>query len=185
MTLSTINYEVMVDWDGTDWAGVPDFSEDIDDISADVAYIDWSRGKDDEEGNAPASTLQVQMRYGLHSKYSLYNAASPLYGKIRPWLIIRVRAIHTATAHPVFFGFISSIKVNPHPSKQEVIFYVTDGIDLLARQLITQDYESKSKMSDGEAVESVLNVAGWSANRRDIDITGGADLLNYPDSYVY
>ena len=179
MSAPEITYEVYVDWDGTDWQATPDFSEGIDDISNDVSYIDISRGKEREEGNAPASFMQVKMKSGLHAKYSLYNTGSVLYGKIRPWLVIRARAVHSAVTYPIFFGFISSIKVNPHLNKQSVTIYATDGMDVLARQLITQDYEDRTVMTDGAAVGLVADAAGWSATKRDIDVDGG-DILNYP-----
>lgn len=181
---SEIEWEVMVDWDATDWAADPDFSEDIDDISEDVNFNGWQRGKDTEEGNAPSGIHEIRIKAGLHAKYSIYNTSSPLYGKIRPWLPIRIRAIHDENTYPVFKGFISSIKVDPHPDKQEVYFYVTDGTDLLARQLITQDYDNREQMSDGEAINKVLDAAGWSSTQRDIDTSGG-DILNYPLTGVY
>ena len=184
MSAPEIIYEVYVDWDGTDWQATPDFSQAIDDISDDVAYIDISRGKEREEGNAPASFMQVKIKAGLHEKYSLYNASGVLYGKIRPWLVIKVIATHSVIEYPLFYGFISSIKVNPLPSKQEVIIYATDGMDLLARQLISQDYENRTVMTDGAAVGLVADAAGWSAAKRDIDIDGG-DILNYPITGAY
>jgi hypothetical protein len=188
---SPITYEVFVDWDGTDWAAAPDFSEAIDDISDDVAYIDMARGKDSEEGNAPAATLQIKMKAGLCAKYSPFNAGSVLWDagvgatRIRPWLIVRIIATHLTIPYARFFGFISSIKIDPRPDRQQVTLYVTDGTDLLARQLIGQDYDDKTEMSDGEALERILNAAGWSATRRTLDTSGGADLLRYPETFSY
>lgn len=182
---SEITWEVMVDWDSTDWSAEPDFSEDIDDISDDVIYDGWFRGKNLEEGNAPAGTFDLRIKPGLHEKYSLYNSSSPLYGKIRPWLPIRIRAIHNSITYAVFRGFISSLKVNPRPDKQQSYMYITDGSDLLARQLVTQDFNNREKMSDGDAVGKVLDAAGWSATQRDVDNDGGDDLVNYPQTGVY
>jgi hypothetical protein len=184
MTLSSISYEVMVDWDATNWAHDPVFSGD-DDISDDVSYIETVRGKETEEGNAPAATLQIRLKAGLCADYSPYNVASPYYDRIRPWLTVRIRATHNAVEYPVFFGFISSIKVDPRPDRQTVILYVTDGTDLLARQMITQDPEDTDSISDGEAIERVLDAAGWSPTRRNIDTNGGDDLLNYPATHPY
>lgn len=188
---SPITYEVMVDWDGTDWKVDPDFSEAIDDISDDVAYINTTRGKDSEEGNAPAATLQIKMKAGLCSKYSPFNVASVLWDagvgatRIRPWLIVRIIATHLTIPYAVYFGFLSSIKIDPRPDKQQVTLYVTDGTDLLARQIITQDYDNKTEMSDGDAIDKVLDAAGWSATRRALDTSGGTDLLKYPETYQY
>ena len=182
---SEITWEVMVDWDATDWAVTPDFTQAIDDISADINFSGWQRGKNTEEGNAPAGTHEIKLTPGLHQKYSIYYVPSPLHNKIRPWLPIRIRAMHDGNTYNVFSGFISSIKVDPHPSKQMVYIYVTDGSDLMARQLITQDYDTRTQMSDGEAVERVLDSAGWDPLKRNIDIDGGGDLLQYPQTGEY
>jgi hypothetical protein len=180
---SVITWEVMIDWDATDWAATPDFSEGYDDISADVKSVRWVRGKDVEAGNAPASTLEIRITPGLCSYYSP-ETSDTLSGLIRPWLPIRVRTTGTFT-HNIFFGYISKIAINPHTEVQSVYLYCTDGIDLLARQLITQDWDTRTSMSDGDAITAIADVAGWSATRRDIDVDGGADLLNYPSVHVY
>ncbi|MCJ7669564.1 MAG: hypothetical protein MUO61_03485 [Dehalococcoidia bacterium] len=184
MTLSAITYEVMIDWDATNWADDPVFSGD-DDISDDVAYIEIVRGKETEEGNAPAATLQIRLKAGLCADYSPYNITSPYHDRIRPWLPVRIKATHNAVVYPVYFGFISSIKIDPRPDRQTVTLYVTDGTDLLARQMVTQDPEHRTKVSDGDAIERILDAAGWSTVRRNIDKDGGDDLFNYPNTYNY
>jgi len=180
-----IQYEVMIDWDSTQWSDTPTFAGD-DDISDDWAYMDLTRGKEKEEGNAPASYLQIRMKAGLHEKYCIYNVVSTLYDRLRIWLPVRVRASYTTPAvwKPVFFGYISSIKINPSPNKQEVILYVTDGLDLLARQVLKQNDEEKTAQSPGQAINLIANAAGWSASRRTVDTSESA-TLSYPDTGVY
>jgi len=175
-----IVYEVMIDWDMADWAADPDFSEDYDDISADVMTISWVRGEDREEGNSPASTLELKIKGSLYAKYSPYNIGGDLYGKLLPWRIVRARAVHDENTYNVFFGFISKIKVNPYLDEPEVYIYCTDGLDLLARNVMTQNYEERTTESDGDAVGQVLDVAGWSSTRRDLDIDGG-EIFQYPE----
>jgi hypothetical protein len=182
-----MKYEVCVDWDATNWADEPDFSEDYDNISGDLAedtanYIDWTRGKDREGGNAPAAVLNLKMRPGLCEKYSPWTTGI-LIGKVRPWLPIRVRAIiGSLDPIPVYFGFISKITIVPHRDIQSVSFYCTDGTDLLARQVVTQDNTTKTTGSDGAAVHKLLDAAGWPTSRRNIDETGGDDLVAYPNT---
>jgi len=185
-----MTFEVFVDWDATNWADAPDFSESYDDISGDVDLggvcgLDWNRGKQIEEGNAPAATLTISLRKGLCQRYSPFTTDADLAGKIRPWLPVRVRAYHLGAFVAVYFGFISSININPAPGVESVTFYCTDGTDLLARQLITQDPEDKEICSDGQAMHKILDAAGWSRDRRDIDMDGGSDLLAYPQSSAY
>ena len=180
----TVVHEIMIDWDATDWAADPTFSDD-DDISDDVLDMRIVRGKETEEGNAPAATLELRIRPDLVLKYSPFNAAGPLYERIRPWLPVRVRTVHDGTTYPVYFGFISSIQIDPSGDNPSVSLYCTDGTDLLARQMITQDWDNRTPMSDGAAIGLIADAAGWSATRRDIDTDGGADLLNYPGIQVY
>jgi len=176
---SEIVYEIMVDWDMTDWADAPDFSEGIDNISNDVAAVSWIRGEDREEGNSPASTLELKIVGSLYEKYSPFNAAGDLYGKLLPWRIVRIRSIHDGNTYNVFFGYISRIRINPNPDNPEVYIYCTDGLDLLARNLVKQDYSTRTTETDGAAVGELLDAAGWSATRRDIDVDGG-DIFQYP-----
>ena len=187
--MTNVTFEVMVDWDADNWADEPDFSESYDDISGDVdtggvCGLDWQRGKQKEEGNAPAATLTIKLRKGLCDKYSPFTTDADLTGKIRPWLPIRARAYHGAFI-AVYFGFIERISYNPALGVQSVTFYCTDGTDLLARQLITQDPTDKEVCSDGQAIHKILDAASWSRDRRDIDMDGGDDLLAYPNSTSY
>lgn len=178
-----LTYEVKVDWDMVDWAADPDFSEGIDDISSYVKAVSFSKGKDKELGNIPASTVEIILR-NEDGRFSPPNASSPLYGKLLPWRMIRLRIQHDSIWYPRFFGYISKYKIEPHPERQVAYIYATDGMDLLARQIITQDEDDKTKMSDGAAVGKVLDAAGWSATRRDIDTDGG-EITEYPACYVF
>ena len=185
-----MTFEVCVDWDATNWADEPDFSEAYDNISDDVdtggvVGLSWERGKQKEEGNAPAATLTVNLRKGLCQKYSPFTTDADLTGKIRPWLPIRVRAYHLGGYIAEYFGFIERMSFDPSLGAQSVSFYCTDGTDLLARQLITQDPTSKEICSDGQAMHKILDAAGWSRDRRSIDMDGGDDLLAYPTSSSY
>lgn len=185
-----MTFEVMVDWDATDWTDDPDFSESYDDISGDVDIggivgLSWERGKQKEEGNAPAATLMVKLRRGLCQRYSPFTTDADLAGKVRPWLPIRVRAYHLGAYTTEYTGFIERISYDPSLAAQSVTFYCTDGTDLLARQLITQDPTDKEICSDGEAIHKILDGAGWPRTRRDIDLDGGSDLLAYPNSTSY
>lgn len=185
-----ITYEVCIDWDATNWAATPDFSESYDTIAGIVGadginLVNIQRGKQKEEGNAPAATCEIRMRPGFHEKYSPFTTDANLQGKIRPWLPVRVRAYYDSTYIPLYFGYISAIRIKPHADVQSVVFYCTDGIDLLARQMITQDPNDTEECSDGDAIEKILDAAGWPQSRRSIDTSGGDNLLNYPACTAY
>jgi len=190
--MAAVQYDVYVDWDATDWGATPNFMQSYDRISGDVGtdginYITWKRGKEREEGNAPAALLEIRLTPGLDivEKYSPFTEGI-LEGKIRPWLPVKVTATpEGGTTEPVYFGYIQRIHCDPHPGNPTVSIYCTDGTDLLARQVLTQDMESKEICSDGDAVHKVLDAAGWPVARRDVDQRGGNDLLGYPDTYAY
>ena len=57
--------------------------------------------------------------------------------------------------------------------------YCTDGMDLLARNMVTQDETNRAKVNDGEAVGKVLDAAGWPVAKRSID-TEGSSIVEYP-----
>ena len=180
----SITYEVKVDWDATDWMATPDFSQGIDDISSYVKTIYIDRGKKVELGNTPAGTLDITLN-NSDKRFSPPYAAGPLYEKIRPWLPVRVRAIVSGGALITFYaGFISKISVNPHKSVQEAYLYCTDGMDLLARNMVAVDKSDRSMVTDGAAIGRVLDGAGWPADKRNIDTDTGA-IVNYPTTTEY
>ena len=176
-----IVYEVHVDWDAVNWLNVPDFTDGIDDITAYVKnkfYIDG--GKKVELGNSPAGTLDLILN-NADKRFSPVYAASPLYGKMRPWLPVRVQGTVTGGAAIVIYtGYISRISCNPHLDIQEAYLYCTDGLDLMARNMVTVDQGQRTEMSAGDAVGHVLDAAGWSTSKRSIDTDGG-NILNYPN----
>jgi hypothetical protein len=175
----SITYEIMVDWDATDWRDVPDFSEAIDDITRFVKRVYPDRGEKLELGNYPAGTLDLIL-INTDKRFSPPYAAGPLFGKIRPWLPVRVRATITGgSILPVYFGYIADIEVDPHLDVQEAYLYCTDGLDLMARNMISVDTGDRTAMTDGEAVNKVADAAGWPAGRRAIDVDT-PPIVNYP-----
>lgn len=176
----SITYEVMVDWNATDWLATPTFAG-IDDISSYVKTIYIDRGKGVELGNIPAGTLDITLN-NSDKRFSPPYAAGPLFGKMRPWLPIRVRAtINGGGAITFFTGFISRISVNPHMGIQEAYLYCTDGMDLLARNMVSVDKGERSMVTDGGAIGYVLDGAGWSTSKRILDVDTGA-IVNYPST---
>ena len=179
MTLPVITYEYMVDWDAVDWRATPDFLDAIDDISDYVKEGYGNRGKDSEQGNSPAGTLDITLE-NSDKRFSPPYAGSPLFGKMRPWLPVRVRATVTGVGtETIYTGFISKITVNPDIDVQKAHLYCTDGMDLLARQMVTQDNESRTQMTDGAAIGVILDASGWPSTKRSIDTDAGS-VVKYP-----
>jgi hypothetical protein len=183
---SKIQYEIMIDWDATDWSAVPDYSEDYDDVISDLQNITRAMGKDQSTGNCPAATCDILLR-NYTGKYSPGNVDSPIYGLLRPWLPVRVRAEFPAESESwttIFTGFISRIKVEPYMDRQTIYLYCTDGLDFLSRVTTAQDWNDRTSMTDGEAVGKILDSAGWSATKRTLDVDGG-DITQYPTTTEY
>lgn len=153
-------YQVYVDWDCADFAGVHDFTTAIDDISADVKHIRISRGKDKDSNTYPAATMEMVLE-NSSGKYYPTATSGDLVGKVRLWLPVKVEATYATVVYPLYYGYINRITAYPIKSKQDIYFYATDGIDLLAKTIVTQDMDHKVVMNDGEATSAVLNAASW------------------------
>lgn len=180
-----ISYNFYVDWDCTNWSDAPDFSQPDDDITSYVKKYSIERGKNQELGNALAGTLDLTLN-NTSRDFTPTNVIGKFYSTIRLWLPILMTATIGEDEPQIFYlGFISEIKIDPHPQAVEAYFYCTDGMDLLARQLITQDPDNLQAMSDGTAINQILDAAGWSADNRNIDMDGGDTLLEYPTTYPY
>jgi len=176
-----ITYSFHVDWDATDWKATPDFTQAIDDITDYVKSHYIERGKNQEQGNNQAGTLDLTL-LNSDKRFSPTYAASPILtagGAIRPWLPIRARATVGGATKTIYTGFISRIRVDPRLDVQEAYMYCTDGMDLLARNMVTQDETNRAKVNDGEAVGKILDAAGWPVSKRTID-TSGSSIVEYP-----
>lgn len=178
-----ITYQVLVAWEFSNWNQTPTFEGDYDDITADVKSISWTRGKEREAGNILAATLELRLR-NFDGMYTPTNEDSPLFRYMKPYKQIKVIAAHNEIDYPLFYGYISKYQIKPHWETKETYIYCTDGMDLLARQMLTQDYNDRKSMKDGEAITKILDVAGWNTSRRAIDASGGASL-EYPTLYEF
>jgi len=174
---------VYVDWDATHWNRTPDFSQLIDNITTYVKSVDIRRGMKTEYGNTPAGTCQIVLD-NSSKRFSPVYTSSPLYGKVRPWLPMKVTGTVDSSTYNIYTGFISRITCIPHAQKQEAVLYCTDGTDLLARQIARQQADDRTTGTDGDAIEALLNVAGWSSSKRSIDTNGGS-IVQYPKTAVY
>ncbi|MCJ7744110.1 MAG: hypothetical protein MUO99_06070 [Dehalococcoidales bacterium] len=186
-----ITYDVRIDWDCTDWAGVHDFSDPVgartyDDISEYVkSPIRIARNKQPDDWVYPAATLELKLN-NISGIFYPTLVTGALYGKIRIWLPIRIIATYNAVDYPLYYGFLNKLACYPIRDKGHVYLYATDGIDVLAKSIIIQDMDDKTTIgvvSDGAAVHLLLDAGGWGA-RHTIDVTGG-NIISMPDTFVY
>lgn len=174
---------VYVDWDATHWNRTPDFSQLIDNITSYVKTVDIRRGQKTEYGNTPAGTCQIVLD-NSSKRFSPVYTSGALYGKIRPWLPMKVTDTVDSSTYNLYTGFISRISCMPNAQKQEAVFYCTDGTDLLARQIARQQSDQRTQGTDGAAIAALLDVAGWSSSRRSIDTDGGS-LVQFPRTETF
>jgi len=153
-------YHIYVDWNCPDFAGPHDFSQAIDDITADVKHFRISRGKDKDSNTYPAATLELVIE-NSGGQYYPTATEGDLVGLVRLWLPVKVTAVFGGTTYPLYYGYINRITAYPIRDKQSIYFYCTDGIDLLSKTIVVQDMDDKTVMNDGEATHQVLNAAGW------------------------
>ena len=190
MTPSSLAIKLFVDWDCQDWAGTHDFSQSIDDISADVTKIRVTRSFDRQNLTYPAATLEMTLK-NENGQYYPTNQASPLYPKIRIWLPVKLQIAWThivegspqTDTYDRFYGYLNRILAYPK-KKGYVYFYATDGTDLLAKTIIVQDMDRPTQKTDGAAINDILDAAGWNADRRNIDLTGGT-ITHWPLTFEY
>jgi len=176
--MADITYSVCVDFDSVEWSATPDFTTSGDDITADVKSIRIDRGYDREEGSSPAATAEIILENSAGNYYPTLSTGD-YYGKIRIWLPVQIKATHNEVEYDLYRGFISRIQCSPHWEDKTAYFYCTDGTDLLAKIIVTQDMDTKTAKTDGAAIEEVLDACGWSATLRDIDVDGG-DIIDMP-----
>jgi hypothetical protein len=153
-------YHIYVDWDCADFAGVHNFTEEYDDITADVKHFRISRGKDKDSNTYPAATLEMVLE-NSSGKYYPTATTGDYVGKVRLWLPVKVEAVFGGTTYPLYYGYINRITAYPIRDKQSIYFYCSDGSDLLTKTIVVQDMDHKTVMNDGEATHQVLNAAGW------------------------
>jgi hypothetical protein len=190
-----ITYEVFIDWGlptgAYDWAAAPSFTLPEDDISDDVSFVGLTSGKNAEAGNTAASTWEIRLRpevlvEGVKTKvclkYSPFNAAGPLYGRLLPMRHVRARALYDGNYYLLFTGFISGFHLEPDANSSEgaASIYCTDGLDILARQIVNQDYDNRQSVDAGGAIGLLADTAGWPETLRSF--ASGDTAFEYPES---
>jgi hypothetical protein len=187
--LSAIAYSIMVAWNTVGWQETPPWNGEYDDITADLTsdgygYLrnySFTRGKDKESGNNLAATLELELNNADH-KYTPTYTTSPLNGLLLPMKQIKITVTFLEVEYPLFYGFITKYQIKPGPGDKYAYLYCTDGMDMLARALVGQDYNTRTDTSDDEAVGKILDASGWNPARRTLDTTSGVKF-NYPETY--
>lgn len=169
----TNTYRVLVDWDNDG-----NFLGTYDDIVDDCLSIQVRRGRDYASqltGNSTAGTLRATLK-NADGKYSPNNVSSPIYGKIRP--ACRVAFALNSGSFPYSFpitfdetpmwtGRLINIRPSPASTQLNTAEFEAEG-PLGYINDFTPDTQMKTNIRTSDAVEEILDKAGWSATERDI-----------------
>jgi hypothetical protein len=169
--MAAIAYSVYIDWDndGTVDSGAFEANENV---SANVlgmrTSLEFTYGRDTPRALSGIQPAEVSFELNNVSKiYSPDNASSALFGNLGPGKPVLIRATHSAVTYDLFRGFIDEYNIDPFREAKSVSI---TAVDILAKlggiQVSTGLF---SGIQTGTAIGKVLDAAGWSASKRDID----------------
>ena len=152
-----------------DWNNDGDFSDANEDCTADLLSVQTTLGRDFASqiaGDVSTGTLVAYM-LNLTGKYSTFNTSSPIYGSILPNRPVRLRTTAPGP-YTLWQGFISRIEPDVQVGPYNTVrLYAVGGIELLANATVTP--EASTGDLTGTLIGLVLDEAGWSATKRNID----------------
>lgn len=157
--MSAISWEVAIDWNGDGTF------EDVHTSSSgsleDVAIRAGRERAGDEFAGASASfTLE-----NPDGRYSRYNAASPLYGYLRPGAAVRIRATHAAVTYQRFLGELEepdeSYTAEGVPA---VKFQAQGAFERLRRGSVRLSLQENKRVD--QILGAICDAAAWPAGRR-------------------
>lgn len=152
----------------------PDPGDDItDDDLSDGITITY--GRDQSRQLSPGAAGSMSLRVNNSSrKYSPENAASALYGSLDPARNAQAKVTFAGSTTYLFTGRIDDFDVKVSRGDRSVSFSFLDSLALLQGiKLSTPLYQT---IRTGEAVNAVLDAAGWTGPR---DIDYGATVIPF------
>lgn len=178
--MAAVTYTVQIDWnnDGSVAAGSPTTNEDVTaNVLAVRTPLSWTFGRDDARSLSAIKPGELTIELKNTSKlYSPDFAAGALFGNLGPGKPVLVKAVHNAITYNLFWGYIDSFDLTPGPKAEaSVVLGVQDVLGRLAEQNVTTTlYQS---IQTGDAIDAVLDAAGWSGSLRDI--SSGATTIRW------
>lgn len=157
-----------------DWAKNNSWTDVGDDVTARVRPVSGavtaSYGRAQFTALTPITAGQGSVVLDNSSRdYSPRNAASPLYGKLKPARPVRIQRTVGGTTYTIFRAHTDSTPINPDVSAKRVTLVLVDSLaDLRDVTISTQLY---SGIRTGEAIGKVLDAIGWTGGR-DLDLGG-------------
>lgn len=173
--MDVATYRYLVDWNNGPSLSppIPPFGGTYDDISAYVLKAEWSYGSDTGmPGSSKAGSCTITLDNST-SIFSSYNTGSVISGKVLPG--IRVRVLMDEWI--MWQGFLDSIVpvVGELVSVSTAVLQAYGPLQQLSEDADV-DIAMQTDITTGDAVDLILDAAGYSPDDRDIDI--GASTMS-------
>ena len=158
-TITTIQWGVLIDWDGDGYHAGDNEAEQMIDLSV-------TRGRDSYIG--PNGQGLERYRPGeailifdnSNGRYDPYNTASPLYPNVKPGRLVDIRLRNaTDTWRMIMRGKITDIQAYRSGGHETVAITVKDGLQFLSDQTLTVGLQGDE--ADDIVREQILPQAGW------------------------
>jgi hypothetical protein len=133
-------------------------------------------GRDQSRSLSPPAPGEMSLAlYNMSGDYSPENSSSPLAGNLLPGRAVVVKATLASKAYTLFNGNLDDYTVLPNYEERSVQLSAVDALARLRGVTISTDlYQG---IRTGDAVNLILDAAGWSATARDIDV--GATTIRW------
>lgn len=167
-------YQVMVDWDSDN--DFDDVGEDVTERALARTPISIQYGRDQARALAPIAPGRAVLELDNTSgDYSPENPSSPIAANLGPGRPMHILADHLGIEYVLFHGFLDDYDMEPGVATRSVSFTM---LDLLARLAeVRLSTELHFGITTGDAMNIILDAAGWDAGKRDID--QGATMIRY------
>lgn len=160
-----------------DWAGNGTFTDPGDEVTDDTLSdgVTITYGRDQSRQLSPGAAGSMAYRViNVNRQYSPENTASVLYGNLDPARNAQAKVTFGGTTTYLFTGRIDDFDVHVQRADRSVSFSFLDSLALLQGiKLSTPLYQT---IRTGEAVNAVLDAAGWTGPR---DIDHGATIIPF------
>ena len=150
------------------------------DITSRVKSVQITRGRDDVLAQVQTGTAQISVTND-DGRFSPGNTGSTLYPHVATMRAIKVVATYSATAYPLFFGYIQTITPNLNPSQRDCTIALADGFAWLDIATTTPTYTSAAS---GTSIGTALDSASWPAALRSLATGQSTFTPSYTDQSV-
>lgn len=157
-------YILEVDWDNDG-----DYSEAIEDITADSLQINTMRGRDYAsmlKGRSVAASLRVTL-LNLDGKYSPFNIESALFGLMLPGRAVRLRTT-SPVSKTLFSGILYSLEPNVFSGAFNTAVLEAHGL-ISKLEAVKISPAAQSSQTTGYLMGVVLDAAGIAAGQQSLD----------------